>query len=81
VTVSDISSFSTDFIGHGAFAEAPDVVRSIGANITAPRAQERDTQAMPDFRGQDVGSAGPVTPPPAASRKVESSPLPPVGQQ
>ena len=27
VAVHDISSFSTDFIGHGAFAEAPDVVR------------------------------------------------------
>ncbi len=79
VSVQDISSFSTDFIGHGAFAEAPAVVRSIGANITAPRAQERDTQAFPDFRGQDVGEATPVTPPPAASRKVESSPLPPAG--
>lgn len=79
VSVHDISSFSTDFIGHGAFAEAPDVVRRIGANITAPRAQERDMQAIPDFRGQDVGEASPVTPPPAASRKVESAPLPPVG--
>ncbi len=78
VSVHDISSFSTDFIGHGAFAEAPDVVRSIGANISTPRAQERDTQAAPDFRGQDVGGPGPVTPPPAASRKVESAPLPPL---
>jgi esterase/lipase superfamily enzyme len=80
VSVHDISSFSTDFIGHGAFAEAPDVVRRIGANITAPRAQEAETQAMPDFRGQDVGGGPSETPPPAASRKVEASPLPPVGQ-
>lgn len=79
VSVQDISSFSTDFIGHGAFAEAPDVVRRIGANITAPRAQEAQTQAMPDFRGLDVGGPSPAPPPPAASQKVETSPLPPAG--
>jgi esterase/lipase superfamily enzyme len=78
VSVHDISSFSTDFIGHGAFAEAPDVVRGIGARIAAPRAQDADTQAVPDFRGQDTGGPAEPTPPPAASQKVEASPLPPV---
>ncbi len=79
VAVHDISSFSTDFIGHGAFAEAPDVVRKIGAHIAAPRAQDADQMAIPDFRGDDAGAAtAPQTPPPAASQKVESSPLPPV---
>lgn len=78
VAVHDISSFSTGFIGHGAFAEAPDVVRGIGAHIAAPRAQDADKMAIPDFRGDDTGpaSASP-TPPPAASRKVEAAPLPP----
>ena len=42
VAVHDISSFSTDFVGHGAFAEAPDVVRKIGAQLTAPRARTRN---------------------------------------
>jgi esterase/lipase superfamily enzyme len=79
VAVHDISSFSTDFIGHGAFAEAPDVVRKIGAHIAAPRAQDAEKMAIPDFRGEDTGTAAaPQTPPPAATQKVESSPLPPV---
>ncbi|PPD43653.1 MAG: hypothetical protein CTY15_08895 [Methylocystis sp.] len=79
VAVHDISSFSTDYVGHGAFAEAPDVVKKIGAHIAAPRAGDADKMAIPDFRGDEVG--GPVTPsapPPAISQKVEASPLPPV---
>lgn len=78
VAVHDISSFSTDFIGHGAFAEAPDVVRRIGAHIAAPRALEADTQAIPDFRRDETTVPASETPPPAASQKVEASPLPPV---
>lgn len=80
VAVHDISSFSTDFIGHGAFAEAPDVVRRIGAHIAAPRAQDADKQAIPDFRGEDMGTTSvPQTlPPPPVVQKVETQPLPPV---
>ncbi len=80
VSVHDISSFSTDFIGHGAFAEAPDVVRTIGAHIAAPRPQDGEMQAMPDFRGDETGGATsvPQTPPPPLSQKVEASPLPPI---
>lgn len=80
VAVHDISTFSTDYIGHGAFAEAPDVVRRIGAHIAAPRAGDADKQAIPDFRGQDTGGADapPTLPPPPVVQKVESSPLPPL---
>jgi esterase/lipase superfamily enzyme len=78
VAVHDISSFSTDFVGHGAFAEAPDVVRRIGAHLTAPRAGDADKQAMPDFRGEDTGGASQGASPPAVAQKVESQPLPPV---
>lgn len=82
VAVHDISSFSTDYIGHGAFAEAPDVVRKIGAHIAAPRAGDADKMAIPDFRGEDVAgstSASQISPPPpAVAQKVETSPLPPV---
>lgn len=78
VAVHDISSFSTDFIGHGAFAEAPDVVRKIGAHIAAPRAQDADQMAITDFSGQETGGASEPTPPPALSQKVETSPLPPL---
>lgn len=81
VAVHDISTFTTDYVGHGAFAEAPDVVRRIGAHIAAPRAQDADKMAIPDFRGDDVGgapSAPQTAPPPAVVQKVEISPLPPV---
>jgi esterase/lipase superfamily enzyme len=82
IAVHDISSFSTDYIGHGAFAEAPDVVRQIGAHIAAPRAGDADKMAIPDFRGDDVtgGTDAPQTPPPPASvvQHVETAPLPPV---
>jgi esterase/lipase superfamily enzyme len=80
VAVHDISSFSTDFIGHGAFAEAPDVVKKIGAHIAAPRPQDADKMAIPDFRGEDTGttSASQTPPPPLVAQKVETSPLPPV---
>lgn len=80
VSVHDISSFSTDFVGHGAFAEAPDVVRQIGAHLTAPRAADANQQAVPDFRGGEP-EAPPTASAPAASassQKVESQPLPPI---
>jgi esterase/lipase superfamily enzyme len=73
VAVHDISSFSTDFVGHGAFAEAPDVVRKIGAQLTAPRPGEADTQAVIDASG-GTAAAGP----PPLNQKVESQPLAPL---
>ena len=77
VTVHDISSFSTDFVGHGAFAEAPDVVRLIGAQLTVPRPADAGETANPDFRGGGETSVAP-TPPPTPSQKVESQALPPL---
>ncbi len=74
VAVHDISSFSTDFVGHGAFAEAPDVVRKIGAQLTAPRPGEAETQAVIDARGAAAPDAAPTSP----SQKVESQPLAPL---
>ena len=76
VTVHDISSFATDFIGHGAFAEAPDVVRLIGAQLTAPRPADAGEAAIPDFRGGETSVAR--TAPPTPSQKVESQALPPL---
>ncbi|MCC3244183.1 alpha/beta hydrolase [Methylocystis sp. WRRC1] len=71
VSVHDITSFSTDFVGHGSFAEAPNVVRQIGAQLTAPREAEADKQAVINLR-----EAGPPAPPP--STKIETEPLPPL---
>ncbi|WP_442753489.1 alpha/beta hydrolase [Methylocystis sp. JAN1] len=82
VAVHDISSFSTDYVGHGAFAEAPDVVRKIGAHIAAPRAGDADKMAIPDFRGDEIAgttsAAQTPPPPPPGVQKVETTPLPPV---
>jgi esterase/lipase superfamily enzyme len=75
VAVHDISSFSTDFVGHGAFAEAPDVVRKIGAQLTAPRPGEAETQAVIDARGSEAEPDRASAP---VNQKVESQPLAPL---
>ncbi len=46
VKVYDISGESTGLIGHDTYADAPDVVRSIGAQIGRPRLQDEDVQAV-----------------------------------
>jgi esterase/lipase superfamily enzyme len=78
VAVHDISGLSSDFVGHGAFAEAPKIVRQIGAQLTAPRQAEANTQAI-----IDVGDA--TDRPPtnssgltASRQAIESQPLPPL---
>ena len=76
VTVHDISSFSTDFVGHGAFAEAPDVVRLIGAQLTVPRPADAGETANPDFRDSETRLE--ATPRRSPSQKVESQALPPL---
>lgn len=76
ISVHDISAFSTDFVGHGAFAEAPDVVRRIGSQLTAPRAGEADQQAVIDARGAEP--AAPAGAPPPVRQKVETEPLAPI---
>jgi esterase/lipase superfamily enzyme len=84
VAVHDISGLSSDFVGHGAYAEAPTVVRQIGAQLTAPRQAEANSHAVIDA---GVGLTDPTptssTAPPAissatASRAIESQPLPPL---
>lgn len=72
VAVQDISSFSTDFVGHGAFAEAPDVVRQIGAQLATPRAGEAEKQAVIEAEPSQPAPA------PPANTKIESEPLPPL---
>ncbi len=63
VKVYDLSGKSTGLIGHDTYADAPDVVRSIGAQIGRPRVQDEDVQAVLGER--------PV------STDVTSEPLPP----
>jgi esterase/lipase superfamily enzyme len=49
--VYDLSSFSDGFLDHGAYADAPDVLHAIGAQLAAPRAQDVDTVSIIDARG------------------------------
>lgn len=86
VKVYDLSSESTGFIGHSIYGDVPQVVRTIGAQLGAPR---REDSAMTSMI--DGNSPGPVeaimtplapapnqtTPP---SNAVSASPLPAPGQ-
>jgi esterase/lipase superfamily enzyme len=44
--IYDLSREPSDLIGHGAYANAPEVVRTIGAQITEPRLQDANVQAV-----------------------------------
>ncbi len=46
VRVYDLTKEADIFIGHGAYADAPDAVRTIGAQIAAPRPQDANVQAV-----------------------------------
>ena len=46
VKVYDLSDETTGFVGHGTYANAPDVVKKIGATIGAKRAQDSDVTAV-----------------------------------
>jgi esterase/lipase superfamily enzyme len=52
VRVYDLSSFSAGLIGHAAYADTPDVIRSIGAQLSEPRKEEAGSVAVIDARGQ-----------------------------
>jgi len=46
VRVYDVSNESAGLVGHGAFGDAPQVVRTIGAQITESRPQDANVQAV-----------------------------------
>ncbi|WP_051335448.1 alpha/beta hydrolase [Methylocapsa acidiphila] len=46
VKVYDLSQESAGLIGHGAYGDAPQVVRTIGAQIAEPRPQDANVQAV-----------------------------------
>ena len=55
--VYDLSSASAGFIDHDAYAVAPDVLRSIGAQMAVPRAGETNTVSVIDASGYADKSA------------------------
>ena len=66
--VYDLSSFSDGFIDHGAYADTPDVLHAIGAQVASPRAQDAATMSVIDARNYSDGSSQPRPPnsPPSA---------------
>lgn len=88
VKVYDLSSASAGFIGHSLYGDVPAVVRTIGAQLAAPRAEDSGVTAMIDATKRAVDpippAAAATTPPAAAptsatpaNTAVTSSPLPP----
>jgi esterase/lipase superfamily enzyme len=76
--VYDLSNFSDGLIDHGAYADTPDVLHAIGAQMATPRAQDVDTVSIIDARGY-VDPTAPATPAavapsPAASAPAASAP-------
>ena len=61
---------SDGFFDHGAYADAPDVLHAIGAQMATPRAQDAGTMSIIDARGY----ADPAAPAPATPAAVTPSP-------
>jgi esterase/lipase superfamily enzyme len=75
--VYDLSAFSDGLIDHGIYADTPDVLHAIGAQLTAPRAGDADKVSIIDARSE----AGPTEAAPSAAAPAPSTPpsaLPPV---
>ena len=76
VKVYDLADESTGFIGHGTYANAPDVVKRIGAVIGAKRTQDSDVTAVLGDRPIDMKvvteTLPPMSAPPVASPALPS---------
>jgi esterase/lipase superfamily enzyme len=60
--VYDLSSYSDGFIDHAAYADTPDVLHAIGAQMATPRAQDANTMSIIDASGfvDPTASAAPT---------------------
>jgi esterase/lipase superfamily enzyme len=66
--VYDLTNFSDGFIDHGAYADAPDVLHAIGAQMATPRAQDANTMSSIDASGYvDPSAPAAAVPAPAAT--------------
>jgi esterase/lipase superfamily enzyme len=74
VKVKDLSNLSVGIIGHGTYADAPQVVRSIGETFAAPRAQDAQVQAVIDARGPDDPLPAPPPAAPTATAGATTTP-------
>jgi esterase/lipase superfamily enzyme len=79
--VYDLTNFSDGFIDHGAYADAPDVLHAIGAQMATPRPQDANTMSNIDASGYVDPSATPAAVPtpaatPGSAPAVFTAPLP-----
>ena len=77
VKVYDISSFSSGFIGHGAYADSADVIRRIGAQLAEPRKEDATEVAVIRVPDEPSSATSPVASAAAgaSANAVEASPL------
>ncbi len=88
VKVYDLSSNSAGIIGHSLYSDVPAVVRTIGVQLAAPRAEDSGVTAMIDATKRTLDPLSPAaasTPPGAAAPSatpantaVSATPLPPI---
>ena len=68
VKVYDISAFSGGFVGHAVYANAPEVIRNIGARLATPRPGEAPAMAQIDATAE--GAADASSQPPVPEQQV-----------
>ena len=73
--VYDLSKISDGFIDHAAYADAPDVLHAIGAQMATPRAQDVGTMSIIDARGYSDPSAAPAASPAPAGAPAALEPV------
>jgi esterase/lipase superfamily enzyme len=78
--VYDLSAFSDGFVGHGVYADAPDVIHAIGTQLSTPRAADVDKVSVIDATGSDGAPSPPVVAAAPPSNTVSATPLAPPPQ-
>jgi esterase/lipase superfamily enzyme len=73
VNVRDLSNDQVGFIGHATYANAPEVIAAIGAQIGAARASDSSVQAVIDARGDTPVVAAPLAAPGMSTTNVSAT--------
>ncbi len=79
VIVYDVSNSSAGFLGHDTYADAPQVIRQIGAELAEPRIQDSKTVAIIDagtVRGGDATAPNSISSSPLSPNDPTPSPAP-----
>jgi len=74
--VYDLTKYSDGFVDHGAYADAPEVLRAIGAQMAAPRAQDSGRMSIIDASGYTDPTAAPPAAAPTPTPTAQAAPAP-----